>query len=62
MGLLKRFYAGKNEPSQALLRNASSPEGGAFEGVTENGISKTGLNNRVDFLTDSIKMTIDFIV
>ena len=38
------------------------PKGGAFEGVTENGISKTGLNNRVDFLTDSIKMTVDFIV
>jgi hypothetical protein len=30
MGLLKRIYSGKNEPSQALLRNASSPEGGAF--------------------------------
>ena len=62
MGLLKRIYSGKNEPSQALLRNASSPEGELLCIYRESAASKARLNRLMDFFTDCFKLKIHFII
>ena len=59
---MKRIYSGKNEPSQALLRNASSPEGELLCIYRESAASKARLNRLMDFFTDCFKLKIHFII